>query len=321
MKAKLRVCYQLVNSFDYCKAGFQEHVDLWLSPSNAHRAKMLETQDVELGAEGPKERWSPNPAQWEVVPLGCDPDRFEEDIEGQAIVPRYNKVSGRVVYCSSPDRGLHWLLQEWPAIRRAVPHAHLRIFYRLRDWIAGFENTPYFPPIEGLRARALYIEEALRRLEGHGVELFDSVSRERVEQEMGEAQVLAYPCDTVRWSEGFSCTVLEACAAQACPVITDCDALGNIYRQWSVHYGDACVVVAKEDALGASWQERWRDNVIDVLLNRERREAMNRSAVQFAKGRTWKRTADHIMNLASNHLSSRSESASVTQPESSRIST
>lgn len=292
MRAKLRVCYQLVNSFDYCKRGFFEHVDQWLSPSYSHMQKMLETQDVEMLEDGPAEQWTPNPAQWAVVPLGCDPERYEG----------FEKVSGRVVYCSSPDRGLHWLLQEWPAIRRAVPHATLRVFYRLKDWIAGFEGTPYFPPIEGLRARALYVEDAIRRLQGHGVEVFDSVSRERIEQEMAQAEVLAYPCDTVRWSEGFSCTVLEACAAGAVPVITDCDALGTIYG------GQGCLVSPVGNWGG------WRLNVIACLEDPIAAQRIGEKARRFARKHTWKTTSQRIVQIAQNRLSSQSESSTATPP-------
>jgi len=77
--------------------------------------------------------------------------------------------------------------------------------------------------------RARYIQEALRRLDGYGVELMHSVSRNRIVREMSEAEVLAYPCDTVNWTEGFSVTLMEACAAGAFPVTTDVDALGSIY--------------------------------------------------------------------------------------------
>jgi glycosyltransferase involved in cell wall biosynthesis len=298
--AKVRVCYQLLNGIEYCKAGVERHVDLWVSPSNAHRQKWLDDPEwwrVEIGQQHPngKAQYQPAPDAIQVVPLGCDPERYEG----------FEKVPGRVVYCSSPDRGLHWLLQEWPAIRKAVPHATLRIFYRLKDWIAHFDTQPFFLPIEGQRNRALYIREALKRLEGHGVEVFDSVNRETIEREMAQAEVLAYPCDTTRWSEGFSCTVLEACSARACPVITDCDALGSIYT------GKALVTDMGE-WVGITWREAWRSNVINVLQDAERRKAINDRAHAFAKELTWTKTASSILALAQARLSSKSESSTAT---------
>ena len=38
-------------------------------------------------------------------------------------------MPGRVIWCSSADRGLHWLLSQWPKIKEAVPYASLKVFY------------------------------------------------------------------------------------------------------------------------------------------------------------------------------------------------
>jgi len=219
-----------------------------------------------------------------VLPLGCDPEHY----------PPTEKVPGRVVYCSSPDRGLHWLLQEWQAIKKAAPHANLKIFYRLQPWIDGFKNVAYFPPIERLRARANYIEDALKRLSDPkwAIEVCDSVSRDQIEREMSMAEVLAYPCDTTAWSEGFSCTTLEGCAARACPVIMDCDALGDIYR------GAICVA-DRGDVDG------WRDHVIRMLTSKPDREEKERAAVEFAAAHTWKRTAERLMEQIDKRLTGR----------------
>lgn len=52
--------------------------------------------------------------------------------------------------------------------------------------------------------------------------------------EFSQAVVLGYPCDTIRWTEGFSVTTLEACASRTVPVITGVDALGTIYAHGAV---------------------------------------------------------------------------------------
>ncbi len=290
-KARLRVCEQFLNSFDYCQPGFHKHVDLWCSPSQGHLDMVLrEPHDVGITPHGPAELYTADPANWVVIPLGCDPERYPVDS---------TKTSGRVVYCSSPDRGLHWLLQEWPAIKRAVPHATLKIFYRLQAWIDGFSETSYTPPIEALRSRAVYIQECLRRMSGPewGITVCDSVSREQIEAEMCAAEVLAYPCDTTRWSEGFSCTILEACAARACPVITDCDALGGIYM-------GHCPVFLRAD-LSAWHLSAWRDGVIEALKNDVYRAAWNDKARAFAETLTWKKHAAALASAVSAKLSTK----------------
>jgi len=284
VNAKFKVCYALLNDWTFCKVGFEKHVDLFVSPSQPHLEQVLTNpawRRVEMAPDAPngRGRYEPDPSKWCVVPLGTDPERYEG----------VKKVPGRVVYCSSPDRGLHWLLQEWPRIKQAVPHAHLRIFYRLQKWIDDLKSAQQpdgsvFHSVRALFDRAMYIEEALRRMSDPkwGIEVRDSVSRATIEREMAEAEVLAYPCDTTTWSEGFSCTVLEACAARACPVIWDTDALGSIY-------GDAGVVVPRGNV------NQFREEVIAALEDERYRANINERAHRFAQAHTWKVTAEKLM--------------------------
>lgn len=275
--ARIRACELWLNSFEYNKLGFEKHVNIWLSPSDAHRRMILaQPHEVELLPTGPAGYYRAEPEKWHTAMLGCDPWRY----------PETEKIPGRVIYCSSPDRGLHLLLQEWPKIKRAVPRATLRIFYRLRAWIDGFNNIAYNPSIEELRSRALYIDECLRRMSGPewGIEVCDAVSRERIEREMCEAEVLAYPCDTTRWSEGFSCTILEACAARACPVIFDTDALGEIY-----------INSARVVPRGAI--DNWRNAVINCLQEDDTRALFNARARALAEKLTWSAHVDRVLEI------------------------
>jgi glycosyltransferase involved in cell wall biosynthesis len=274
-KAKVRVCEMWMNTFDYCEVGFEKHVDLWLSPSVGHRDMVMRTKHlVKHGVY-----YSADPGNWRVLPLGCDPDRY----------PETSKVPGRVVYCSSPDRGLHLLLQEWPSIKRAVPHASLRIFYRLRPWLDELIRTVSDQPdIIALNSRAVYIDECLRRMSRpqYGITVCDSVSRDQIEAEMCAAEVMAYPVDTIRWSEGFSCTILEGCAARACPIILDCDAVGDIYRE-------ACMVHPTGDV------SSWRDSVIAALSDHAVRAACNARARPFAESLSWRGHAERLLESVS----------------------
>lgn len=263
--AKLRICEFWLNEFSFCREGqyasqdWDDVTDLYFSPSEAHRQKAI----GDWGA--------PRPDKWVVNHLGCDPSERPE-----------GKVPGRVVYCSSPDRGLHRVLEQWPAIRRACPSAHLKIFYRLEKWFRGFDTTPYWPPIERLRTRALYCEEALRRLSGPewGITVVDSVPHAEVLREMQQAEVLVHPCETTSWSEGYSVTVLDACASGACPVISDCDALGTLW--------------ADLDPVPVGQWDRWRDRVIEALTKPEVRAHYNEKAKVYAEARTWRAHAERL---------------------------
>lgn len=276
--AKFRVCEFWVNGFTHCKVGFDQFCDLFVSPSDPHLRMALETwRDVEQTPAGCQGSYEAAREKWVALPLGHD------------VTKRGPKVSGRVIHLSSPDRGLHRLLEMWPSIKESVPHATLRVFYRLQPWIDQLKAAPIYRPVERNRRRALYIEDALRRLEesggleSWGVEVCDSVSRNRIDQELAEAEVMAYPCETLSWSEGFSCSTLEACAAGCAVVVTDCDALGDVYRT----IGPVPV---------GNWQ-LFEDNVVyELNLARERvRTHRVRVGQKLAEPLTWLRHVERLM--------------------------
>lgn len=251
----VRVCMFWLNEFTFCKEGFDQHVDVYCSPSKSHLAQVLG-------------RWkAQSPGKWVVNELGCD----DELARGEPVGP----VAGRTVYCSSPDRGLHRVLESWPHIKALAPHATLRIFYRVAEWIRGFEQTPYHPPIERLRTRALYIEEALARMSGPewGITVVDSVPHEQVLAEMAQAELLLHPCETTSWSEGFSVTCLDACSRGCVPVVSDCDALGEIY--------------ADLDPIPVGNWGDWRDRVVRLLTNPAERAQYAEKATALAARLTW----------------------------------
>jgi hypothetical protein len=95
--------------------------------------------------------------------------------------------------------------------------------------------------------------------------------------------VLAYPCDTVAWTEGFSCSTLEACAARAYPVIFETDALGEIYK-------DAARCIPRGNI------KQWRLSVIEGLTEPKTREAQNDKAEAFARKHTWTESTKKLLS-------------------------
>ncbi len=158
-----------------------------------------------------------------MVPNGVDPEEFRPG----------PKVRGRCVWASSHDRGLHHLLAAWPAVKRDAPHATLRVLYS-PEGMHRFAELPeqQVAWMENLRRRSAYQLEALERLKPLGVELVGSVSRAQMVEELTTAEVLAYPCDPVRYTETFGSTVLEAMAAGCVPVLCLSDAFAEL---WGPH--------------------------------------------------------------------------------------
>lgn len=122
-----------------------------------------------------------------------------------------------LLYCSVPDRGLYYLKDLFPAIRKRVNNATLVITSDFSLW--G-------------RATA---KDAFVQFFAHqsGVEYLGHVDRRRLVDEQLRARVLAYPCT---FEEGFCIAAAECMAAGAVPVTTNAFAL-------TTTVGDAGVLI------------------------------------------------------------------------------
>jgi len=265
----VRMVNQQLNDFQYCKPGFAEHVDFYTSPSAHHMAYMMESY--------------PEIHPWFVLPNGCDPSSYRDG-------PR---KPGKIIWASSPDRGLHLLLQVWGSIKKAVPEAHLDCFYNM-DYgpMEEYDHAPgrlasTDPGIMEVAQRIRYIRYALKRLERLGVVHHGSVSRARMIDEMSQAMVLAYPCETIRYTEGFSVTTIEACAAGVVPIISDTDALGSIYGRH---------VPTVPNPASAHLQE-FTDLVIRGLVDEPWRQEVRAKARALAEQYTWAKLAEQLETL------------------------
>ena len=139
-----------------------------------------------------------------------------------------NPVSGRVIYHTSPDRGLYLLLGVWPEVRRRVPDATLHI-------VGSVVDATRIADIEGIhpvmRERAGKLRDNLAAAqEAGGVTLLGRLSRPDLDKELSEASVFAFPADVSAPCETFSVSIMECLAIGLPVVLAPCDALGGIYK-------------------------------------------------------------------------------------------
>lgn len=263
MNAGKKACSLQINTVVGPVHGCEEPhgaADFWFCPSESHRKRLIDS----------------SPGKWVVAYDGVDPELY---------VPRRPKVPGRVAWTSSPDRGLHWLLAAWPKIRKAVPWATLRIFYTLEVWLNHFRGKPFEHMVDSYQEQArrvAYIDRVLPTLKANGVEAVSAVSRRRIVEEVAASECVAYSCDPVIWSEGFSCSLMEACAAWSGPVTTNADAFPEVYGG---------VVPMVERPLNDTLDE-FAELVVRMLTDARWREEVNERARAHAEKFTWRRMAE-----------------------------
>ncbi len=288
----IRVCCDQLNTFSYCAPNWNETADIITSPSQGH----LDYHRPEI----------PDISKWHILALGADQHVYKID----------KKIPGKMVFFSSPDRGLHNLLSVYPKIKKAAPEAHLKVFYGFNyEGVEQFEKGDlyYGRPVNNdileTANRIRYMREMLKRLQPLGVEHIGSVSRERINQELSEATVMAYPCDTLSWSEGFSVSIMEACMAEACPIISDVDGLASVYTG---------AVPMVKSPIGQRLPE-FTDLVIRGLTDEKWREETNKKCKEFALCHTWKHTAKRLEEIIKSHPKFNRSDESYTVPELSQM--
>jgi glycosyltransferase involved in cell wall biosynthesis len=153
-----------------------------------------------------------------VIPNGIDLARYED---GAAI----ERHPHRAFYSSSPDRGLHHLLEGWPLVRERVPDAELWIFYEVEKWIP----TVYWMMNElGRRAQIIrrYFDDP-----PPGVTFWGMVDPWVLARKQQACNLWAYPADLTQGTETFCITGLEAAAAGCAMLTTTGDCLGEVYGE------------------------------------------------------------------------------------------
>lgn len=261
-KKPVKILWQMLNDFPYCGNGYEKEenwenlYDIALGVCSQH-TEYLQKQVKQ-------------PEKWGTVPLGCTPEWYQD-----------KRVPGRMIWCSSADRGLHWLLSEWPEIKKAVPYASLKIFYHFNfNQIDKVEpnSTDYPPKFVEMGNRIRYIQQAINKLKLLGVEYVGSISREQMKKEFNEASVFPFCCDTVVFSEGFSISALEAHASYTVPIISEQDCLGMIYK----HSG--CVMLKTPIANNLS---QFRESIIKSLTDQDFANTTIKKCLEFAEQFTW----------------------------------
>jgi glycosyltransferase involved in cell wall biosynthesis len=256
-KAK-KIFNQQFNDLNYC-VGWENYVDIITSPSQTHKDYLGQFSNF-------------NRDKWKILPNGCAPEDYHP----------FNIRNNKLIYASSPDRGLHWALEIFPLIKKECPEVEFDIYY---NWKSFYEQVKNNDDEFGKRAR--YVKECLNRLEGKGVSHKGCISKKKLIKVMNQSKLLIYPCDPMSFTEGFSVTTLESAVAGCVPVLAGADALPEIYGDYvpmvsspfkdhKSEYIELVIKLLKDKDYYNSWQEKgkslgqkysWKTLTKDVLLD------------------------------------------------------
>lgn len=232
--------------------------DAVLALSKAHRRHLLATYPFL------------DPARVWITRNGIDLSLFE----ARSGAGRHRR---RLIYSSSPDRGLDVLLSFFPRIRARVPEAELHVFY-------GFDSVD-LTIAQGDPRLGEHKARVLRLLDQPGVVHRGGVSQAELAREFQGASVWCHPTD---FHETSCITAMEAQVAGCIPVTRPLAALAETVLDGVLIDGD----VRSPDV-----QERYVDAVCALLEDPARTEAlrrrlMERAAAAFAwepVARQWQR--------------------------------
>lgn len=185
-----------------------------------------------------------NPETIGYFDLGVRVEEYNQDVE---------KVKGRCIFCSVPDRGLEVLRLMWPKIKERVPGASLIITSDYTLWGAS---------------QPLNHEHRLKWLGLPDVEFVGNIPRERLVIEQLKAECQPYPCN---YAELHCISAAECQVAGAYPVTSDLGALPTT-NQWGSVIGG--------NMLDADWQNKFIEAVVLSLAFQPTRMKMREAAAK-----------------------------------------
>jgi glycosyltransferase involved in cell wall biosynthesis len=207
------------------------------------------------------------------VPNGIDLDRF------QAQLPRQAR---KVVYSSSPDRGLAALLQLWQRhviVMDVDPLPELHIYY---GW-ESFDATSHLYPGMSM------MKETIQALGDHpSIHWRGRLPQGELAQEFLTAEVWAYPTNFLE----VSCiTAMEAMAAGLTCVTSECGALPETL-------GDVGFKVPGPNG-GSGYAELWMGVLYASLLKEDVIQAQRNAGRERVKNLTWEKSWEKWKTLLS----------------------
>ncbi len=193
---------------------------------------------------------------------------------------KWKRNPKKMIYMSSPDRGLVYLLNNWPLIKKAVPEAELEILYGFQIYDAIHGNNP---------ARSRWKQQVLDMMKQDGITYSGRIGHNELNKKLAEAGIWSYPTD---FTEISCISAMKAQAMGAVPVVTNFAALKETVKNG---------VRVDINIQSHNGQQEYIKALIDMLNNTEKQEEIRPMMMKFARDNfTWSKVAESWNELIEN---------------------
>ena len=189
------------------------------------------------------------------------------------------KEKGRLIYSSSPDRGLEILLRLFPRIKKEVPEANLHIYYGMYNWKEAIKVRNN--PVEVSRMRQ--IEELMKQ---NGVFDHGRIGQKQLAQEFLKSELWAYP---TFFTETFCITAIESMAAGVPIVTTDLAALNTTVGKNGI--------MLNGDPWSPDYQNKFVSHCVELLTKKGLWTSYSEKGKEVAKQHTWGNVTNQWIEL------------------------
>lgn len=176
----------------------------------------------------------------------------------------------KMLYASSPDRGLEHLLKMWPEIRKELPNAELHNCYGFQLFLKGYQNNPYMMK---------WYEEMQVLLKQEGVFDYGRLSKEKLDELTAECDLWVYP---THFEETNCITALRSQSLGCVPVTVNLAAL-----QDTVFSG----VKIDGDIQEQETKDLFLKELVSLAKDKKRLEEEKKKAIEGAKAYAWRNIA------------------------------
>jgi glycosyltransferase involved in cell wall biosynthesis len=197
---------------------------------------------------------------------GIDSEEFE------AYDGKLERDPHKIIYASSHVRGLAYLYEIWPEVKKAVPDATLDVYYGRESYDAVHKGNPErMKWMDGMISKAKELE---------GVTDHGKASQETIVKEGFRSGIWAYPCP---FPEIYCITAIKSQASGAVPVASNYAALDE-----TIQFGHKQEFGEFDDGDLA----KYRDALIWWLQHPEEQEKVRPKMIEWARTQSWRKTAE-----------------------------